>query len=69
MNIYNMEFLVAILILSIIYFGYNRVDLIQYLIMNNKFIDDVKIKKMFLIAEKDWKYFGKELTKIINSQN
>ncbi len=55
-----MEFLAAILVLSIICFSYNKVDLIkQSLVINSKFIDEVKIKKLCLIARNDLEYFSK----------
>ncbi len=53
-----------------IYFGHNKVDLIkQYLVINNKFIDELEIKKLFLIAEKNLEYFGKSLTYKINNKS
>ncbi len=69
-----MEFLALILILILIllmtYFVYNKVDLMeQCLVINSNFIDEVKVKKIFLITEKNLEYFSKSLTDKINNQN
>ena len=64
-----MEFLAVILILSMTYFVCSKVYFMeQCLIININFIDEVKVKKIFLVTEKNLKYFSKNLTDKNNSQ-
>ena len=64
-----MDFLAVILILSITYFVCSKVDFMkQCLLINSNLIDEVKLKKIFLVTEKKLKYFSKNLTDKNNSQ-